>query len=124
MVQVTLLGDKPCLCMESPAGKPNMAKGKQPFIYYLDPLMSGYPYGHRLSSTPTAGLPAMGLASYPLFPYRYSSPPLSSGNGDLFNLALSLNAWNSLSYPSTYGYSTGWGTNRPLGSSSLFDLRL
>ena len=127
MVQVTVWGDKTCLCTESPAGKPDAAQGKQPFAYYLDPLITGSPYGHWLSSTPTAGLSTMGLASYPpypQFPYRYGFPLLSSGNSDLFSLALSLNAWNSLSYPSSYSYSTGWGTKLPLGGSSFFDLRL
>lgn len=122
-MQVALLGDHVCRCMESPVRKLEAENGAVPFSSYLTPMLSEAP---SLNSYPYVGLSAMGLGNYPQSPYSMLLPliaGLGSRNKELLSLALLSNAGRGLMSPS-YGYATGWGTDRMLNSASGFDLRL
>lgn len=124
-MQVALLGDHMCRCMESPVRKLEAENGAVPFSSYLTSMLSQAP---SLNNYPYVGvgLSTMGLDNYPQSPYSMLFPliaGLGGRNKELLSLALLSNAGRELMSPSI-GYSAGWGTNRILNSASGFDLRL
>ncbi len=122
-MQVALLGDHVCSCMESPGRKFEVGNEAKVFSSYLNSMLAETP---SLNSYPYVGLSAMGLGNSLQSPYSMLFPLLAglgSRNSGRISLALMSNAGRGILSPG-YGYATGWGANRLLNSNSGFDLRL